>query len=354
MRIELLTIWKIENFGAELQTYATVKALKQLGCDVEVIDFPLNAKKTLSIKERVINLIQSVTPSRHKFRQFWRLYIPSTKRCYKDEKQLSQNPPVADVYMVGSDQVWNPDITKERFLSYFLCFVNNDARRVSYASSFGISEWSFGPEKTELIKSCLDTFSAISCREADGVRILKDEFSIDAIEVLDPSLLFDGYSELTGDMHQNTTLAFYSIFKNPSLRAFAHEIAKKKGLLFQDANKTSYWLNQRIWNRPSVEGWIKTIGESEYVITDSFHGTVLSLLHKKQFVVIYKGTKSSRITNLLSHLSLMDYYFESVDFARERIDSLQPIDYTVVQHLLDSLREHSWTFLRNAIFMKAN
>ena len=154
MKIALFTIWHIGNFGAELQTYSTCKVLQKLGAEVVLVDYRLdNYWGKSKIKKCIREIINTVTYSNLNFSLFWQKYFPTTVR-YKNRKKLIENPPIAEIYMVGSDQVWNPTITKDSFDVYFLNFGNKNVKKVSYASSFGFSFWVQSNEITTVVKKC--------------------------------------------------------------------------------------------------------------------------------------------------------------------------------------------------------
>lgn len=127
MKIALLTIWHECNYGAELQAYATVKILQNLGHKVEMIDIRLSDCRKGNINQKIFNIVCGITPGYRKFINFWKKYIPVTRR-YNSIDKLQKRPPVADVYLVGSDQVWNPELTKEFSLLYFLNFGDNNIK----------------------------------------------------------------------------------------------------------------------------------------------------------------------------------------------------------------------------------
>ena len=176
MNIALLTIWREKNYGAELQAYATVKLLQNLGHDVKMIDIRLSDCRRGNINQKIYNLICSLTPGHRKFKKFWENNIPVTRR-YKTIEDIQKNPPKADVYMVGSDQVWNPDITSNFSLLYFLNFGSESVKRVSFASSFGSVLWTHSELKAD-VHMLLKRFHHVTCREKSGVLLLKKEFLI--------------------------------------------------------------------------------------------------------------------------------------------------------------------------------
>lgn len=350
MKIALLTIWHEKNFGAELQTYATIKTLSERGHKVEAIDFRLHDSKVTSLKSRFFNVVESFMPANQNFEKFWKSYIPST-RHYIDIDDLNCDPPLADCYLVGSDQVWNPDITKEKAAIYFLSFVPEGLMRISYASSVGANEWSGTLDLTSKVKVQLSKFDFISCREDTGAALLKKQFDVNAAVVLDPTLLRKNFNELIGNYKKRNTLALYQLYESEELTKAAKFIAIKMNLRFCDVNKIrKIFFNKLLYSRTSIIDWIRGIAESEFVVTHSFHGMVLALLYHKQFVIIFnsQNNRSSRITDLLKKLSLEDRYFTRVDDALTSNIWNQKIDFEEVDIKLNTLREKSLFYLTSA------
>lgn len=344
MKIALLTIWHDGNFGAELQAYATIKVLKQLGHEVEMIDIRLSDKDTPSFKMKIGELISSLGPANQNLRRFWMDYIPTTKR-YCSLHEITKNPPTADVYLVGSDQVWNPEITKCFTNLYFLDFGSKQIRRISYGSSFGTEIWNF-PELKENIHKLLSRFDAISCRELTGVALIRSEFGLDATCVLDPTLLLDGYPELTGPLTEKRTLVIYPLKHFPQLESYATDLATRLNLVVVNANWQTNLYGNIVWNRNSIGGWIKSIAEAQFVITPSFHGVAMCILYKKNFAVIATNNlRLTRISGLLTMLGLEKRIYSSLDELENDKPWEEEIDYCPVYAKLNILRQHSFQFL---------
>lgn len=348
MKISLLTIWHDGNYGAEMQAYATIKILKQLGHDVEMIDIRLSDKNHLSLRGRIGYYISILSPYYRKFNSFWRKHIPTTRR-FRTLKELQDNPPIADAYVVGSDQVWNPTLTKDFRNLYFLDFGDDDVKRISYASSFGTDKWNHD-NCTEEIRRLLERFSAISSREISGVEILKEIFNVHAVNVLDPTLLFNGYPELTGKLEETKNLVYYPLSSFPELEKYSNELANRLGLNSYNVNWHKNLSKGVTWNRNSIENWVKDIAEAKFVITPSFHGLAFSLIYHRQFAIIVKNKSlATRITSLLRLLELEDRVYESI----EELDNAEPwnnkIDYEKVDKILSTLREKSISFLKEAL-----
>ena len=348
MKIALLTIWHELNYGAELQAYATIKAIKKLGHEVEMIDIRLSDSEYKNIKGKIVTALSSMGPCQAKFNSFWKRYIPKTCR-YRSIAQLIDNPPIADVYMVGSDQVWNPKITGDFSKLFFLNFGDDKIKRVSYASSFGVDKWEF-PELHEEVKTLLSKFEVVSCRETSGVDLLKNTFGVDAALVLDPTLLFSDYVELVGEINAKSTLVYYPLSSEPELVSYSEHLAKKLHLEPINNKRCSYIVEPIVWDRVSIEQWVKNIAEAEFIITRSFHGPAFSLIYQKNFAILAsKNNRGTRITNLLNLLGLSDRLFASI----EEIDVAEPwehpVDYCIVNSILNQLRDKSWNILKRMI-----
>lgn len=349
MKIALLTIWREKNFGAEMQCYATVKALKSLGHDVTVIDYRLTDTRVHTFKSRISYLISHYSPETRSFEKFWRLFIPST-RHYVDSAALITDPPEADLYLIGSDQVWNPDITRGKWHTYFLDFGDKSIRRVAFASSIGENIWKWS-DLREPVSQLLRRFNYIAVREESGRKILADEFGITARTVIDPTLLHDGYPEFISPESGKNTLVYYPLTTNHELESFAMRLADITGLEYVDTNRRQYLVRSVVWNRTPLLHWLKNIAEARLVVTPSFHGLAFSLIYRRQFIIVQNAiskNRSSRITGLLQRLGLLDRYFTSInDVLGSKIWEKQ-IDYDIVIPRLEALRKEAWDILKEA------
>lgn len=347
MRIALLTIWHEKNYGAELQAYATVKFLTSIGHEVKMIDIRLSDKNKKNFKNRIVDLIESFSPSNRKFERFWRQNIPTTRR-YKSIEEIQQNPPSADIYLVGSDQVWNPHITGSFQNLYFLNFGNPSVKRISYASSFGQNEVSYTDEKQ--IQYLLNRFSGISCRESSGVDLLQSKFKIKAQHVLDPCFLNNSYSEFISDTSCNGTLCYYPLSNDFELETYSLKLARTLGLKPININKSVKLLKKIVWDRPGIEDWLNHIAHSNFVITRSFHGIVFSLILRKQFaVLVCRNDRTTRLESLLRSYNLENRLYETVD----ELDAAKPweklIDYKLVSRKIEILKIESSNFIKGMI-----
>ena len=348
MDIKLLTIWREKNYGAELQAYATIKILQNLGHKVEMIDISLSDCRKGNLNQKIYNLISGFTPGHRKFIRFWNKYIPATKR-YRTEDELKKNPPRADIYVVGSDQVWNPDLTRELSLLYFLNFGDKNTKRISFASSFGTVTWNY-LDLIPKIKSLLKGFNYVTCREKSGVEILKSTFDIAAKNVMDPTLVLGDYSNLVHDIKEKSTLVYYPLGEDAELQHFSCKLANELNLIPINNSERNYILKRIEWNRVGIEEWVKNIAECQLVVTRSFHGLVFSLLFHKRFAIVASPNgRNTRITGLLSLLGLTNHYFKDFETLYDSKIWKQDIDYSTVDEKLKILRKQSIDELKKGL-----
>lgn len=348
MKIALLTIWHECNYGAELQAYATVKILQNLGHKVEMIDIRLSDCRKGNINQKIFNIVCGITPGYRKFINFWKKYIPVTRR-YNSIDKLQKRPPVADVYLVGSDQVWNPELTKEFSLLYFLNFGDNNIKRVSFASSFGTTTWKY-PELRNQIQQLLNRFSYITCREMSGVTLLKEVFDIHSTNVADPTLVLGDYVDLVPSYKQKSTLVYYPLGTDESLEIFAMKLAKELSLTPIKNNARTILPGGLEWNRTGIEEWVRNIAEAKFVVTRSFHGLVFSILFHRQFAIVASPNgRNSRITDLLQLLGLSERFYNNFETLYSAKPWEEQIIYDEVDKKVAQLRAYSISELKLAL-----
>ena len=283
-----------------------------------------------------------------KFKKFWKKNIPTTKR-YRTADELIDNPPKADIYLVGSDQVWNPDLTGDLANIFFLGFGTENIKRISYASSFGKSVWTHKSIKTE-VGRLLSRFSAVTCREESGVSLLAKEFGIVSKCVIDPTLLLGDYSEFIKDSEDRETLVYYPLTVDYELEESAKRIANKLHLKVVNNKQCKYITPLVLWDQTSIEEWITNIATAKFVITRSFHGMLFALMYKRQFAVVAGNNgRGTRLLNILEKVGLSDRYY--ADFLTMELDKPweRRIDYTFVELKIQEMRKESLDVLKQML-----
>jgi len=351
MKIALLTFSKEINYGAELQCFAMKKVLEKMGHKVEVIDIQLKPLKF----SRFNTLIHY--PEKVLFSSFWNKYIKDFTRKYTSEQDILTTPPQADVYIVGSDQVWNPEITTRLApLVYFFNFVKDGKKKIAYAASFGFEHWTdeaLKPQVFHLIRQ----FEAVSVRESEGENICRETFGIDAVTVCDPTQLLEAsdYECICGpfvEKKRTTNILYWKQIRNNRVEEAVCDFADSIGrrvLKICDLR-----MSKRCINRPfvSIKKWLDCIRYSDFIISDSFHCLSFCLIFKRPFVIIYDlKTRGNRIRGLLGLLGLQRRIVSSADELKERLPVIfnEDIDFKTVSQILKEKKIFSMKFISNSL-----
>lgn len=352
MKIATLTFQRHDNYGAMLQCYALQKKLMDLGVETEVIDyisevsehpFGKRALKAKGVKRYITGSIGALTrlPRAKSFNDF-RKILRMTKTV--TGKNISQLGAAYDGYIVGSDNVWNSDITGMDE-QYFLSFVADKRRRASYAASFGNSK--IKDNQREQYKTLLNEFAILTCREKTGAELIKELIGKDAKMVCDPSILLtsDEWCALAKDMPQKKKyLLVYQMVPSGTFVKFVKEVAASKKL------KVIYipfpYGFIRCDSKPRIGPleWLGLFKNAEYILTDSFHGCVFSVIFQKQFAVRISQL-GERIDNFLTVLNIKNRVVENA----EAVSELNNIDYTAVNLLLEDWRTKSLETLKEIL-----
>ena len=321
MKIGIFTFFQT-NYGAVLQAYALQKYLQnQPDTEVEIIDFTTpehleghKVCKRQSLKNPVVaiayyffTLIHDRQLKRRvtRTRDFKNKYFHFTRR-FSSMKEALKNHPIEDIYITGSDQVFNPN--GKYVPLYYLGFDKGNGKKVAYAPSFGISE--FNADITQKIKGYIQDFDFLSCRELTGADYLSSITGHDVPVVVDPVLLHNadewGKVAVT-PRYKKDYIFIYDLNGADNLIKIAKDIQRNTGLpivCLTGKREKKYSVDKQFYDAGPAEfvGWIK---DANYVVTDSFHGTVFSLIFCKQFFTFIALEKtSSRIKNLLGKVKL--------------------------------------------------
>lgn len=330
MKIGIVTLFNVPNYGAILQAYALATYLRQLGHDILLFNVEPPKKNPFIYKLKRLVKLRFID-------QFQRKYYPTITSNLKEK---------VDLYMVGSDQVWNPEITRTVYHKYFLSFALHP-KKVAYAASFGTQEWNFD-NLSEQVGNLLREFSYITVREEQGKELLHQNFHILSKVVLDPCFLLEANDylfEKKMTLSSVPLLVSYKLCYDKKFSSRMSDLSRKLGCRKKELR--SRYINSLPDCKEiniqycRVEKWIYWMASSRYVVTDSFHGLVFSLIFRKQFVVFPSIPKrSSRIDNLLEKLNLSYRKVNSFNEA-EKLFKEAPIAYAQVEELLINLKMNS-------------
>lgn len=366
MKVGILTFHRAHNCGAMLQNYALQVVLRRLGVEPVTIDFNDIGEERRFAKSsgltfrqcirRILEFVFSISIfdlRLARFNRFRKRNLRATGRIVAGEW-----PSDFDFYIVGSDQVFQPNLVKQHLKAFLLEGIPPE-KRISYAASFGYESLPEAFRST--YKENLSLFHAISVREESGARIIKKELGLDvAVEVvLDPTLLLDSaeYEEIETRVRvPEKYVLVYSIGgADAKLRDVANDVANRMNakVIFVNACRRSYFRTPHDdLLAISPDRLLYLIRYAAYVVTTSFHGVAFSLIYRRQFTAITpKDSKvAGRIPALLNRLGIPERAtaeISPIDIIREQYDFR--IDYDAVGERLGTLRKASLDFLEKAL-----
>lgn len=349
MKAVILTFSKVDNRGANLQCYALMSYLQSRGVEVEFLHVKRTNGSKLGFKGRVYKAINDRFADRFRKRTGFRFTRP-----YASYDDLCAAPPQADVFIVGSDQVWNVELTKDYDpRTFFFTFLSEGVRRVAYAASFGNDYWARSKYDAQ-IKEGVKLFSAVSVREESAVDICRNEFGIDGVEtVLDPTLLLERETVMSlmgrPAKHKRDHIFCYLLYKDDVVTDLISRIAGELQLPVEGL-RTGGW-KSRLAGLYGIDRWLKNIYDANFVITNSFHCMVFCILLRKPFVVVppYRR-RETRMLSLLGKLNLAERYIRDAEYLDDHLSMLrEQIDYEAVERLLDEEREKSKRFIDKSL-----
>lgn len=364
-KVAFITRHAVTNYGSALQAYATQRAIEKLGHEAVCINYiredelPKNIVKTklyLSscngnpLKRFIYTAIQKpvFALSDGKFRKYMEKFVKLTDVEYHTEEELKNNLPKADIYMTGSDQVWNTITYDKIDPAYFLSFVPDDKKKVAYAGSFGGK--TVKSEDKDNIATWLKSYDTVTVRELSGVEIA-ESMGVEATQVLDPTFLLtpNDWSALIPDKKpKEKYVLVYQLQPNKNFEKYAVEFAKRKNLkLYRVYPYISHAVKPgKLIFCPEITEFMWYIKNAEYFLTDSFHGTSFAIGFNTQFIDILPNKNSERNRSILRIAGLEDRILDDYnDFSLA--DKM--IDFNDVNRRIDSERERSFEELRKML-----
>lgn len=375
--IGIITIAQVNNYGAELQALALQKKLCLMGYDAEIINYLFykhkkHKKEKCSmpfypyplknrIKEWLLPIYESIKSIPYKkanekrkegFVSFHKRNTRFSKKCFFSYSELYKDPPIYDVYCVGSDQVWNPRCYTN-LNPYFVSFAPEGKKKISYASSFGVKELPESAKKQ--YSKLLQGLDSISVREDAGIEIVKDISGRNATKVVDPTLLLTKTEWQTVAKYDKVPnrkyILLYVLKDSEYIKQTALTLRDKTGLQIVRICKGAFKQDKPSDNIIDIidaapDDFLGLIEKAEIVLTNSFHGTVFSILFERDFYTILKRNveNNSRQTSLLNALHIDRIRYEDTEFV-----SGPDIDYRKCETAINSLKASSEQYLINAI-----
>ena len=362
MKIGILTFHRAENFGAVLQAYALQTFLKKAGVKSYIIDYRcIKVEIVYHVFNPMIlfmrrNLFQSL-------KEYFKRFVSLVDRCRKKHRyqmfrqrylQIASfndflHSKMFDAYIVGSDQVWNLNITGGVDGYYFLNFpISNGVRKISYAASSEIFSYGILRKNGDLISSLLAKFDKISVREDSLKNELQNFVSSEISVCVDPTLLLfkDDYQKIAIKPKEKEYVLVYHMVENLKSVECAEEISLKTGATIIEIHAS--FDNKKSTKRHKYDvGPLELLGYimySKYVITTSYHGILLSVILEKDFWTF--ETKSFlRQKDILQKLNLLDRVVDNI----HETDLIKAVDYIKVRDLMNRHIKDSKHYLLNSL-----
>ncbi|GHT70434.1 MurB family protein [Bacteroidia bacterium] len=378
MKIGILTQPLLNNYGGLLQAFALQTILQRMGHEAWIVDRHLNMNLARKIANFVKNILYYFILGKKNLFPIWisekqkQILAKNTSVFVNNyiqyrTKPLNSNSALRkeierkkfDAYIVGSDQVWRP-VYSPCITNYFLDFAKEyeNIKRVAYAASFGVETWEFKTKQTQVCADLIQKFDAVSVREQSGIALCKEYFNVNAVCALDPTLLLDKseYIKLVMDAEETVSdgkIMTYILDATSEKSSIVKKVVTQLGL-----NCFSVMPSKTLNNRPkdiescifpSVTKWLRGFMDAEFVITDSFHACVFSIIFNKPFLAIgNKERGMDRFNSLLNIFDLRDMLICSLsDLKSQNIKIL--IDWEKVNNIISKKREESILFIKQGL-----
>lgn len=357
--VGVIGLWYGRNYGSMATYYALHQVLKKkMHLSVAIIQNPLKPKNANPVMEKS-----------HPGRIAEEFYDVTAQYSLADMKQLNEQ---CDAFIVGSDQLWNVGLSRPYKQTYYLEFVRDDKKKIAYGTSFAKP---YGGTKEELLISSrnLRRFDHVSVRDTLSKEISEKQFGVKNVaEVCDPTFLcpLEEYQVLIDkaqvkedapyilayildpNAEVGKELEQLSIQKNKKVIVLLNESPK---VWQENLEKLALSGNGNVEVKKEVDlyEWLWYYSHAESVVTDSFHGTIFSIIFEKPFLTMSNAKRgATRFVSLLTPIGLMDRLFEGSKAIGENQQILDELDYTEVNKALDAIREESYAWLHHAIFSK--
>ena len=371
MKIGILTLPLHTNYGGVLQAFALQMVLRNMGYQSEVINFVYPFWPTL--KQKIFKVISfllgrkviwgyakkyplKMAPAEINIKLFINKYMSLSEgvRSYAKMKKIAKK---YDAFIVGSDQVWRPKYAQYLDL-FFVTFLNkaDSRKRIAYAASLGTEQKEYSAKQRAKCGKLIECFQGVSVREKDAVEILTKDYqwNVSPSVVLDPTLLLDSsvYKKIIDcdELKESKKggVFYYFLDNNDEKKELLKFVCSlKNGTPYTVYQKEPNFFDDVVNPLPAVESWLRGFFSSDFIVTDSFHGCVFSIIFNKPFIVL--GNKNrciSRFKTLLENFGLENRMLFSFDKTVAQSICADPINWNFVNQQRILLSKKSIDFLR--------
>ena len=377
MRVGIITTFRQPNWGSVLQAYALEKVIEQMNYDVEVIDYKYPnefhwqrgikwGKTPDTLKAKIHRIkIYCLCVLRLRSKPMMELLNSFIKKNMKLSRRidsyesLHENPPVYDIYVSGSDQIWNPN-TMLGDMSYMFDFVPKGKKKISYASSFSCASIPDGLK--DVYKKNLSTYEALSVRENNGRNIIRQMIGRDAKVVLDPTLLlpkvhWEKFAEKAKktDLPKAYILCYmlaYTFSVDEPMGKLLEMVQRKYNMPVIALKTMPQSFHGDIFQLPvsygkGIEEFLYLIKNASIVVSSSFHGTAFSLNLGKPLVAMGAMNEDDRVLSLLKNLGMSNQFVYAEKLQESCINPFYNVENEQIK--MEELRSESLLFLRSSL-----
>lgn len=379
-KVGLAVCYDTKNFGSQLQVLATIKKIEDLGYETEIICYKkkltptfvlqtiprlfnvsfvkakLNSKNKIKQIEKHPDIAKDVSTRNDRFNKFVEKYFTNLSKPYNGwENLIKESAKNYDAFLCGSDQLWLPNNLGSHF--YTLEFAPDNETKIAYATSFGVSQIPNYQKKATA--KYLNRFQHLSTRELAGQKIIKELTGKTVQVVCDPTLLFDaeGWKQMLPEKKvvEEPYVFCYFLGTNEEHRKIANEFKTKTGLKLVTCPFLDNYVecdlnfgNIQLFDMDAAD-FVNLIRHAEYILTDSFHGSVFSILNHKKFMTFNRfnagaNSRNSRIDSLCTLLGLSERRYNG-----DVMNVEKDINYNAVEEKLEKLRADSIRYLETAL-----
>lgn len=368
MKVALISFHNAANYGASMQAYALERFLMDNGIDCEYINYVNDTRRHMysmpflimkSLRERkIVSAVKYLVGSpfltlrKIRFNRFYKANLKQTKKVYRTSQEAAELNDVYDFFIVGSDQVWAIE-NNGGDMAFLLDFVQDNNKKISYSSSFGLSE--IADKYKEEYAKCLGSFHSLAVRETVGQKIVKDLTGRDAVLVLDPVFLLsrNHWEDIMPSWKKNERYVFSYTNTDRQISDFlstGYDLGDRKHYILSSHTRPGDFVDRKVrvkYCMPPQE-FLRVIHDADLVVTASFHCMAIAILFNKPFIVLLTGDKGKdeRLVNLLTQLGLTDRIW-TPSMTVSEIET--PIDYESVNEKMEQLRKRSVEYLLDSV-----
>ena len=366
MKICTITCHDVYNHGASMQAYALMTYLKNIGHEVEIIDYkpsylsnhyniwsidnPVWEKniitKSIYLALKMPGRIRSLKRKKA-FDEFRDSYLTITSQRYTSNEELRNNLPQADAYICGSDQIWNSLHQNGKDPAFYLDFVPDNKAKASYAASFATD--TIDDKYKPMVRKLVSKLDGVSVREKSGVKIVKDLGIEKVINVVDPVFLLDkeDWDNIGTEIFNEKYILVYDFDKSSLVEKLATDIAKKKGYKIYTINADKPKYANKHFNLSGPKTFVSLVKNAEFVISNSFHAVVFSVIYNKNIAIVNRTENiNTRMRDLLEDLQLRDRLVNNSYNLNELLDD---IDYSKSIEILNKKIDISKRYLNKIV-----